>query len=131
MTLSIASDGRYARVARTVVASCASLRGFSVDDLGDVRLLVDTAFHAFAEIAAGPVEIRVRSGAHEVHVEMSVRRDGDRRLSEPDARILETVAAVIGSARELVEAGQQLTLRVTLRAFDEETGPETSSRDER
>ena len=41
---------RFARVARTAAAACGVLEGFTVDELGDLRLLVDEVFVAMLEL---------------------------------------------------------------------------------
>jgi hypothetical protein len=47
----------FARVARTVVAACGVMEGFSVDELGDIRLLVNEVFVAMHELGARRVEM--------------------------------------------------------------------------
>ncbi len=47
----------FARVARTVVAACGVMEGFSVDELGDIRLLVNEVFVAMYELGVGRVEL--------------------------------------------------------------------------
>ena len=115
VALTIARDGRYARVARTVVASCASLEGFSVEDLGDVRLLVDTAFHALTDLGAGPVDIQLWPLESGLAIEMSTPRAADRRWTDPDAAMVETVASVVAFEREFDEIGDRLRLRIAVR----------------
>jgi len=115
ITLRLAPDGRYARVARTVVASCASLEGFVADDLGDIRLLVDTAFHTLTDVGRGDVDINVESSVHELAIEMSARRDGDRGWSDPEVRLLDTVASVVGRTRTFAVRDERLIVRVVVR----------------
>ena len=115
VALTLAPDGRYARVARTVVASCASLEGFSVDDLGDVRLLVDTAFHALAGLGAGAVDIALWTEARGLVIEMSSPRGQGRQWNDPDAAMLMTVASVVGFEREFTDDDDRLTMRIAVR----------------
>ncbi len=113
--MTVAPDARYARVARTVVASCASLEGFEVDDLGGVRLLVDTAFHALTDIGAGPVEIRVQPVDHAIGIEMSAQRRRDRQWDDPAAEALEMIASVVATQRSFATVGDRFVVRTTLR----------------
>ena len=119
VTMTVAPEGRYARVVRTVVASCASLEGFSLDDLGDVRLLVDTAFHALLEVGTGPVDIVVRPHREQLDIVMSAARRAGRRWNEEGMHLLETVAAVAAVDRSFEEGEHELVLRVRVRAQDE------------
>jgi hypothetical protein len=115
VTISVAPHERYARVARTVVASCASLEGFDVDDLGDVRLLVDTAFHALTEIGRGPVEINVWSSDGVVAIAMSASRRPGCHWTDPGLEPLEAIASVVAIDRAFDESDGRLVMRTTLR----------------
>ena len=46
--VALPGEAPFARVARTTTASYATLHGFSVDGLSDVRLLVDEVFTVLA-----------------------------------------------------------------------------------
>ena len=116
VTLTIEPDERYARVARTVVASCASLEGFEVDDLGVVRLLVDTAFHALRDIGTGPVEIRVRPADRAIGIEMSALRRPGRTWDGPGTEALDSIASVVAPQRTFAEVGDRFLIRTTVRA---------------
>jgi hypothetical protein len=117
--MTVAPDGRYARVVRTVVASCASLEGFSIDDLGDVRLLVDTAFHALLEVGSGPVDVVVQPSAQQLDIVMSAARRTGRRWAEEGLQLLETVASVAAVDRSFEERDHELVLRVRVQAHDD------------
>jgi hypothetical protein len=99
-----------------VVASCASLEGFEVDDLGGVRLLVDSAFHALWDIGTGPVEIGVRSADRAIGIEMSALRRPGRRWDGPGTEALESIASVVAPQRTFAELGGRFLIRTTLRA---------------
>jgi hypothetical protein len=61
---------RFARVARTAAAACGVLEGFSVEALGDIRLLVDEIFVAMYELGAADVELRLTPGHGRLAVAM-------------------------------------------------------------
>lgn len=60
----------HARVARTVAAACGVLEGFSIDDLGDLRLLVDEVFGTMHALGVHSVELLLAPAHGEVIVLM-------------------------------------------------------------
>jgi hypothetical protein len=116
VTLTLAAEGRYARVARTVVASCAALVGFSIDDLIDVRLVTDMAFNALRELGEGEILIAVRTDPGALAIEMSASRGSTRGWDDPDVRMLAMITAVVALESEFVEVADRLVLRVAMRA---------------
>lgn len=121
VTLTLASDRRYARVARTVVASCASIEGFSVDDIDDVRLVVDTAFQTLVDLGAGPIRIDVSCAGGVVRMEMSTPRGQGEGWRDPRADMLGTVVSVVASEHELGEENGELVVRVTVPPRDRDS----------
>ncbi|MET0146237.1 MAG: hypothetical protein ABW122_07715 [Ilumatobacteraceae bacterium] len=107
----LAPEARLARVARNVVATCAALEGFSIDDLGDVRLLVDATFHALTQIGVGPIDVSVAVSDGGLAVEMSARRRGTRTWHGPELGMLVATATVVTSDREFAVVGDRLALR--------------------
>ena len=114
--MTIAPRGRYARVARTVVASCASLEGFDLDDLADLRLLIDTAFQTLTEIGSGPVHIEVWSSDGVVVVVMSAEGRLGCHWTDPGMEPLEAIASVVAVERMFEEVGDRLVMRTTVRS---------------
>jgi len=92
---------RYARVVRTVVASCASLEAFSVERVGDVRLLADEIFNALVALGATSVVFRLHPADGVLGMEVAA----DRRVATtpPDdvLRVVRMVSDVIAPGAEL------------------------------
>lgn len=65
VVLTLPADERFASIARGLAVSCASLDSFDVDDLVDVRLVVDEVFNALAVLGHGTVTLALslRPGA--------------------------------------------------------------------
>ena len=87
----------YARVARTAAAACGVLEGFSVEELGDLRLLVDEVFTAMYELGARRVELRLAPANGEVAVHMAADGPLGERRGEADVRFARTLADVVAS----------------------------------
>jgi hypothetical protein len=60
----------YARVVRTAAAACAVLEDFSVDGLGDVRLLVDEVFMAMRDLGVDRLQLRLAPDHDELMLEI-------------------------------------------------------------
>ena len=76
-------DARNARVARAVAVACASLESFDVDDLVDVRLLMDEVFHAVRSLSEGPVSVSIRPSDGTLGLEMRAARPGTMGWTDP------------------------------------------------
>jgi hypothetical protein len=98
-----------------MVASCASLAGFSPEDLTDVRLLTHMAFHALADLGDGRIDISVSTDADAMRIEVSARRAGPRGWDAPDVRLLRSVTAVVAAEHEFAEGADRLVMRATVR----------------
>jgi hypothetical protein len=55
---------------RTAAAACAVLEGFTVDLLGDVRLLVDEVFTVMGEVGIERVRLRLTPSRGRLHISM-------------------------------------------------------------
>jgi hypothetical protein len=85
----------FARVARTAAVSCAALEGFSIDQLGDVRLLVDEVFVAMIGLGVGRVRLRLVPDGGSLAVEVIGRRPGSAQGTAPDTRFVQMLAGVV------------------------------------
>ena len=94
LILILPPDARNARVARAVAVACASLESFDVDDLVDLRLLMDEVFHAVAALSEGPVTLSIRPVDGTLCLEMRAASHGTVRWTDPD---LELARRVISS----------------------------------
>ena len=92
--LVLSPDARNARVARAVAVACASFESFDVDDLVDVRLLMDEVFHAVTALSQGPVTLAVRPFDGTLGLEMRAVSHGTMRWTHPH---LELARRVISS----------------------------------
>jgi hypothetical protein len=92
--MEIPCQPRYARVVRTVAAACGVLEGFSVDVLGDVRLLVDEVFMAMGAAGVTVVRFRLTPSGGRLGVEIEA---AGRVVSvvRPDLRFVESLADVV------------------------------------
>jgi hypothetical protein len=94
LVLILPPDGRNARVARAVAVACASLESFDVDDLVDLRLLMDEVFHAVTALSEGPVRLSIRPVDGTLGLEMRAASHGMMRWTDPG---LELARRVISS----------------------------------
>jgi hypothetical protein len=92
---------RYARVVRTVTASCASLESFSVERIGDVRLLADEVFNAVAALGATTVMFRLRPADGVLGMDVEADRRADVAPPADVLRIVRMVSDVIAPGAEL------------------------------
>ena len=105
---------RYARVARSAAAACASLEGFSIDSLGDVRLLVDELFHALSTIGVGPITIGLEPADGKLGLDMSARRRGAEGWDGPDLALLHTLIDVVTDESQFDVDTDRVGVRVHL-----------------
>lgn len=95
--IEVPAEGRYARVVRTSTATCAVLEGFDVDQLGDVRLLVDEVFLAMVAGGARRVELHIALRTRRILLELVAHHDGERARREADAGFVHTLAGVLAT----------------------------------
>jgi hypothetical protein len=95
VVVDLPADAPFARVARTAAVSCAVLEGFSVDQLGDVRLLVDEVFVAMIGLGVRRVRLRLVPDSGSLAVEVVGRRAGSVRRPSPDTRFVQMLADVV------------------------------------
>lgn len=94
VVLVLPPDVRNARVARAVAVACASLESFDVDDLVDLRLLMDEVFHAVTALSDGPVTLSIRPVDGTLGLEVRAASHGPMHWTDPD---LELARRVISS----------------------------------
>ena len=70
-------------MARTAAATCAVLEGFDVDQLGDLRLLVDEVFVALVQGGARRIELRLALGDGRLEMELIGRHGGPTTAVTP------------------------------------------------
>jgi hypothetical protein len=92
---------RYARVVRTVCASCASLQDFSIDRIGDVRLLADEVFNAVGALGASAVVFRLRAVDGALAIEVEADRDEGASQPEEALQLVAMMSSVIAPGAEL------------------------------
>ena len=95
--IALPCSARFAGVARTAVAACGVVEGFSVDEIGDVRLLVDEVFVAMYELGVRRVELLLIADQGQLTVALdATERTGDRR-GPADTSFAEMLASVVAS----------------------------------
>jgi anti-sigma regulatory factor (Ser/Thr protein kinase) len=97
VVVDIQAEARYARVARTAAAACAVLEGFDVDQLSDLRLLVDEVFAAMVEGGARRIELRLALAGGRVEMELTGHRGRASDRHPADAGFVHTLAGVLGT----------------------------------
>ena len=103
---------RLARVVRTAVAAGASLEGFSVDEVDDLRLLVDEAFVALCDAGSHSVRLRLDLVGGCVVLEMR----GDTVAEPVDTSVLRALATVLAIQFEIAFEDAPPRFAATLRA---------------
>lgn len=104
----------YARVARAAAAACGALEGFSVDDLSDLRLLVDEVFSAMHGLGVQRVEMELEPAGGAVVVRM--RAEGSLGSCSPgvDVGVTQRLARVVAHDVDLGLSGERPTFEATL-----------------
>ncbi len=97
VVLDIQAASKYARVARTAAATCAVLEGFDVDQLGDIRLLVDEVFVAMIQGGAQRIELRLAPGGGSLEMELIGRHDRAIERHHADVEFVHTLAGVLAT----------------------------------
>ena len=77
---------RFARVARAAAAACGVLAGFTVEELDDLRLLVDEVFVAMLELGVTAIELVVTPQGGRVDVLMAASAGPARPAAAPTPR---------------------------------------------
>src|SRR3954466_5437573 len=86
---------QYARVVRTAAAACGVLEGFSVDQLGDVRLLVDEVFTAMGD--GGVERVRLRFAPIDGRLAVSIEACSPAATPrQTDVRFVRSLADIVG-----------------------------------
>jgi hypothetical protein len=107
---------RFARVARTAAAACGVLEGFTVDELGDLRLLVDEVFIAMLELGVTAVELVLTPRDGQVVVLMTAAGELGPPRGGADDTLARSLAAVVASDVDFQLAAPRPTFAATLSA---------------
>jgi len=95
--LTMPCSPHHARVARTAVAACGVVERFSVDELGDVRLLVDEVFVTMYELGVVRVELLVVADRGRLGLAItSIGAVGERR-GPAESTFVQTLADIVGT----------------------------------
>lgn len=86
-----------ARVARTAAAACGAVAGFSVDELGDIRLLVDEVFAVMYERGAALVDMRMTVADGRLGVLMDALGPIGERRGDVETSFAERLASVVAT----------------------------------
>ena len=115
VVMEVPCQPRYARVVRTAAAACGVLEGFSVDVLGDVRLLVDEVFMAMSATGVTAVRFRFAPSGGRLGVEIEA---AGRVVSpgRPDLRFVESLADVVAEGVSFGLDGERPRFAATIAA---------------
>jgi hypothetical protein len=83
----------FARVARTVAAACGAIEGFSVDELADIRLLIDEVFVTMHELGVSRLELVLDPAAGRLPVTMAALDPRGPRRGDVDASFAQALAS--------------------------------------
>lgn len=98
----VSCDPQNARVVRAAAGSSASMLGFSVDGVDDVRLLADELFNCLVETSADRAWCEIAFGRHELRLSVSGQPLGAASAETVD--VLDMIARVIAPGYELTNA---------------------------
>lgn len=111
---------RFAVVVRTTAAACASVEGFSIDEVADVSLLVHEVFVELARLGGREVEVRLQPGDGRIDLHMTTARtsgpDGPEGWTGANVDMLSAVANVVAESSSFESTPHHLVFRATLRA---------------
>ena len=107
---------RYVRVARTAAAACGVLEGFTVDEIGDLRFLVNEVFVAMRELGVTVIELVLTPRCGQVGVLMTAMGELDPPRDGADPSLVGSVAAVVASDVHVRLAGSHPSFAATLSA---------------
>jgi hypothetical protein len=114
--LTLPCTPRFARVARTAAAACGVLEGFTVDEIGDLRLLVDEVFVAMLALGATAVELVLTPRDGRVGVLMSASGELGPPRGGADDSLARSLAAVVASDVDFRLAAPHPTFAATVSA---------------
>jgi hypothetical protein len=104
----------YARVVRTAAAACAVLEGFSVDLLGDVRLLVDEVFTAMGDVGIERVHMRLTPWRGRLVISMEACAAAPR-TDRSDLRFVRSLADIVAEGVDFGLERDRPTFTATIR----------------
>jgi len=94
--VSLPAKAEYLHILRSVVASAAASMDFTIDDIDDLRLVVDEACGQVLSISNGATALNLSIGFSNRAIELTVSTDG--KPAQPLESIQETMAWTILSA---------------------------------
>ena len=80
-------------MARTVAAACGAIEGFSVDELADIRLLIDEVFVAMYELGVARLELVLDPAAGRLPVTMAALDGRGPRRGDADVAFAQALAS--------------------------------------
>ncbi len=98
VVLTLPADERFASIARGLAVSCASLESFDVDDLVDVRLVVDEVFNAVAVLGCGTVTLTLSLSSSTLGIVVSAPSAGRSSWASPQLASTRRIIGVLCTA---------------------------------
>ena len=87
--------GPLRAVARTVAAACGAIEGFSVDELADIRLLVDEVFVVMYELGVSRLELVLGPAGGRLAVTLAALDHRGQRRGDADLTIAQLIASQV------------------------------------
>jgi hypothetical protein len=110
--LEVPDDPRYARIVRATLGACATLVGFSIERMEDVRLLADELFNALLQGGATVVRFDVEAVDHEIRVSARAALD---TVDAPAMEIVRTVSRVVAPGYRMTHDDGLVTFAASIR----------------
>ena len=107
-------SARFVRVARTAAAACGVLEGFTVDELGDLRLLVDEVFVAMFELGVTLVELVLTPDHGQLELVMAAVGELGPPRGAADPTFARSLAGIVASEVRFELDGPRPSFAATL-----------------
>lgn len=112
----VPADATMARVLRLAASGVASLRGFDLEEIDDIKLAVSEVFIALVEHGTGhPVVVRFVSEPDAFIVNGATEVDGAFDIQHPDLRLCRVVLTGVCASHDIDVVDGAVTITATLR----------------
>ena len=112
-TLEVPAQGDYARVVRMTAANIATLAGFGIEEVDDVRMAAEEAFIYTLATNPGP-RLSVTMGLQGSRLSMDFSLGGDWNADDPDEPALAYSALILQAMCDVYEIVEEPTLLLHL-----------------
>jgi hypothetical protein len=114
--LRVPPEPTMSRVLRLAASGVASLCGFTVSEIDDIKIAVSEVLIALIEHGSGnPVDVRFTVGADEFVIDGATEVDSSFDLDHPDLRLCRTVLAGVCTEHRIDHVGGAAQITAVLR----------------